>query len=283
MADRTAHSVALREQIPPGDGSEGSGAIGVAEVAGEWIQLAGGGCAILLQLAHPAVGRGVAEHSDFVTRPSDRLVETLIYVMAVACGDEADARAVRRSVGRAHAPVHGEADGETSAYTAFDPELQLWVAATLYWSAIRVRERVFGPLDVASAERVYREFAVVGTTLQMPAEAWPASRAAFDAYFADTLGTLRVLPGARQAAHDLLHARTAPWWMRAVMPWARLATVALLPEELHTPFGLRLTARNRRRYEHLMSVAAAVYPRLPAGLRFAVRDAMLRTLRARRS
>jgi hypothetical protein len=140
--------------------------------------LAGGGCAILLQLAHPSVGRGVAEHSDFASRPYDRLIGTLTYVTAVACGTEDDIRAVHRAVGRAHAPVHGAADSETPAYSAFDPDLQLWVTATLYWTAVRVHERVFGPLDQASADRFYREFAAVGTSLQLPPEAWPASRVA---------------------------------------------------------------------------------------------------------
>ena len=92
----------------------------------------GGGCAILLQLAQPSVGRGVAEHSDFATRPYDRLINTLTYVTAVACGGDADIRAVHRSIGQAHARVHGEATDALPAYSAFDPDLQLWVTATLY-------------------------------------------------------------------------------------------------------------------------------------------------------
>lgn len=242
--------------------------------------LAGGGCAILLQLAHPSVGRGVAEHSDFASRPYDRLIGTLTYVTAVACGTEDDIRAVHRAVGRAHAPVHGAADSETPVYSAFDPDLQLWVTATLYWTAVRVHERVFGPLDQASADRFYREFAAVGTSLQLPPEAWPASRVAFEEYWNDAVEHLAVLPTARTVSRELLRAEHAPIWMRLIMPLARLATVALLPERLRGQYGLVLTERNRRRYERMMSVAAAIYPRLPLRVRHLVRDRLLRRLRS---
>jgi uncharacterized protein (DUF2236 family) len=254
----------------------------LADLGGEWVMTAGGGCAILLQLAHPAVGRGVAEHSDFATRPYDRLVATLGYITAVACGSEDDIRAVRRSVGTAHAPVRDAANAAAPAYSAFDPQLQLWVTATLYWAAMRVHDRVFGALQPAAADRVYAEFAAIGTTLQMPAQLWPATRSSFDAYWMRTVSSLTVTPAARAVAHDLLRAHNAPVWMRVLMPWARLATVALLPRDVRAGYGLRLTARNRRRYERMMSLTAAIYPRLPAGIRHLVRDRLLRGLRSTR-
>ena len=241
----------------------------------------GGGCAILLQLADPSVGRGVAEHSDFAARPYDRLVNTLTYVTAVACGDEADIRAVHRSIGRAHAPVHGAATESSPGYSAYDPALQLWVTATLYWTAERVHRRVFGALETASADRFYREFAAIGTSLQLPQDAWPPDRAAFAAYWSEAVQELRVTPAARAVAHQLLRARTAPLWMRVVMPFARLATVALLPESVQAGFGLQLTERNRRRYERMMTLIAATYPRLPLRVRHLLRDELLRRLRAR--
>ena len=92
------------------------------DVSAEGALLAGGGAAILLQVADPSVAAGVAKHSDFASRPLLRLRTTLTYVYAVVFGTESEALAVRAMVDRAHGPVAG----------AFDPELQLWVAATLY-------------------------------------------------------------------------------------------------------------------------------------------------------
>ncbi|WP_022900851.1 oxygenase MpaB family protein [Humibacter albus] len=256
---------------------------GIADVGGEWIMLAGGGCAILLQIANPAIGRGVAEHSDFAARPYDRLLGTLTYVTAVACGTADDIQTVRRIVGRAHAPVHGEANDDTDAYSAYDHELQLWVAATLYWTAERVRERVFGPLDARAADRLYREFGAIGTTLQLPPTSWPATRADFEKYWRGAMADLFVLPEAGRVARDLLRAEHAPLWVRAIMPWARLATVALLPDAVRAQLGLVLTPRNRHRYERMMTLFAAIYPRLPMGIRHLVRDRLLRRLRGLRT
>jgi uncharacterized protein (DUF2236 family) len=255
----------------------GAMVLGLKEIAGEAVLLAGGGRAILLQIAHPAVGRGVAEHSDFATRPLDRLHATMTYVYAVVYGSAEERAAVRRRVDRAHGPVHA-AEGEPG-YSAFDPELQLWVAATLYDTAVQVYERVFGPLDGASADRVYAEYAVLGTALQVPDGAWPANRADFAEYWQRMLGGLHVSDAARRVSRDLLHPRAAPLWLTCLMPLARLATVGLLPESVRTGFGLRWRERDDRRLRRVFRVAGAVVPRLPARLRTVLRDRELRALR----
>jgi uncharacterized protein (DUF2236 family) len=51
-------------------------------IAAEAVLIAAGGRSILLQLADPAIGHGVADHSDFASRPVDRLRGTLTYVYA---------------------------------------------------------------------------------------------------------------------------------------------------------------------------------------------------------
>src|SRR6266508_5561707 len=113
------------------------------KVAREGALLAGGARAILLQIAHPAVGQGVAEHSDFAARPLERLRATLTYVYCVIFGSPEEIEAVAAMVTAAHRNVTG------TGYRASDPELQLWVAATLYDTAILVYEELFGPLDPA--------------------------------------------------------------------------------------------------------------------------------------
>lgn len=253
--------------------------LGLRDIAAESVLIAGGARAILLQLAHPSVGRGVAEHSDFADRPLDRLNATMTYLYAVVYGTDADRAVVRRRVNRAHASVRGPAAGDQPAYDAGDPELQLWVAATLYDTTVQLYERIFGPLEDASAERILREDAVIGTALQVREGDWFADRAGFRRYW-DAMGPrLRVSAGARRAAHELLRAEHAPSWVRALMPLIRLITVGLLPAQLREPFGLRLTVRNRRRFDRWMRVLAAVYPRLPRRVRLAPRDVLLTRLR----
>ena len=81
--------------------------LGMRDVAAEALLVAGGGRAILLQIAHPAVGRGVADHSDFASDPLGRLRATLTFVYATVYGSPDEVAAVQRAVNRAHASVPG--------------------------------------------------------------------------------------------------------------------------------------------------------------------------------
>lgn len=254
--------------------------LGARDVGAEAVLVAGGGRAILLQIAHPAVGRGVVDHSDFAADPLRRLHATLTFVYAVAFGSPEEVAAVRRAVNLAHAPVRATSPSEEGpAYNAFDPQLQLWVAATLYDSAVTLYEQVFGPLDPESAERIYQEYSVVGTALQLPAGLWPADRQEFAAYWAATLPTLTVTPSTRAVAHQLLHARNLPLWLRSTMPVARLVTAGLLPIPLRVDFGLPWNHRRQQQFDRLMRLTASVYPRLPGWLRHRPRDILLGRLR----
>ena len=245
---------------------------GLADVAAEAVLLAGGGRAILLQVAHPAVAAGVAAHSRFATDPSARLRGTLTYVYAAVYGTPAQRALVKERVDRAHAAVRGP------GYDALDPELQLWVAATLYDSMVVAHDAVLGPLDEAAAERVYREFGVLGSTLQVPVSRWPSNRAAFAEYFADASAALRVGDDARAIARRLLRPEAAAPWLRAVMPTVRLVTAGLLPPELRRAYGLPWSAGRERRLRLIRGAARRVYPLLPRGVRFGPRDRLLRGL-----
>jgi uncharacterized protein (DUF2236 family) len=253
---------------------------GWRDVGSESVLIAGGGRAILLQLAHPAVGRGVAEHSDFDARVLGRLDGTLSYVYAVFYGTPAERAWVRRLVNRAHVPVRGVADRSGPAYNAYDPELQLWVAATLYQSTVTVYERVFGPLDERTADDLYREYSVVGSTLQLASDAWPTDRAAFARYWDETVEGLEVSSAARDVARRLLRPSTGPRWLRAAMPLASLVTAGLLPPHVRTQYGFAWNARLQRRFDRWFALTRFAYPRMPVQLRHGLRDHYLRRLRA---
>src|SRR5215212_10759046 len=96
----------------------------IEELLSEPGLMLGSGSAVMYQLALWEVGKGVAEHSDTLQRPLDRLRTTLSYVYVMGLGTDEEKAAIARMVNRAHRPVKGE------GYTAYDPELQLWVAAT---------------------------------------------------------------------------------------------------------------------------------------------------------
>src|SRR5258705_2847518 len=72
--------------------------------------LFGGGCALLLEVAHPLVAAGVAEHSDFRRDPFGRLQRTLAAITALALEPRAAALAAARGVARGHQRVRGALD-----------------------------------------------------------------------------------------------------------------------------------------------------------------------------
>lgn len=244
-------------------------ALGIRDVAPESVLVLAGGRAILLQLANPAVGHGVARHSNFADRPLDRLHGTLAYVYAVTCGTAIDRAAAVRRVALAHRPVHGPATATTPTYNAFDPRLQLWVAATLYESATRMHDLVYGPLGAADADAVYRDYGVLGTALQVPAGLWPADRQAFAEYWRSEVAGLSTDAATRGVADRLLHPTGGPLLLRLAMPLARLVTTGLLEPEERELFLLPWSTGRQRRYDLVLRLVRAVYPRLPRWVRHA--------------
>ncbi len=57
----------------------------------EGVLLLGGGAAIIMQVAHPLVGAGVAEHSNYREDPWGRLYRTLDITTSIVFGSTAKA------------------------------------------------------------------------------------------------------------------------------------------------------------------------------------------------
>ncbi|KQQ95299.1 hypothetical protein ASF62_01800 [Leifsonia sp. Leaf325] len=235
--------------------------------AGDGVLVAGGARAILLQLAYPPVGRGVVDHSDFAGRPLDRLWATLAYAYAIVYGTDDDRIRAVRLVNRAHSPVRGDARDGAPAYSAYDPELQLWVAATLYDTAVVVHEQLFGPLQTEQADALYAAYAELGTRLQLPRGQWPADRAAFSAYWAGMLPRLSVDADVLAVSRELMFARSLPAPLGLAMPLARLVTAGLLPPSVRSAYRVRWTPRAERRFRRALAITGAVWPWLPRSLR----------------
>lgn len=233
----------------------------MAAIAGEGVLLAGGMRAILLQVAHPAVGRGVAEHSNFTERAMDRLRATMTYVYCMTFGSPDERRAVRDQVDTVHRGINGP------GYDARDPDLQLWVAATLYDTALMLYEHWVERLDNRHAEVIYRQYRILGAALQMREEQWPADRAAFRAYWDTMLLRLEVTDATRGVCRDLFHPRHIPAWMRAAMPLNRFITAGLLPAPIRDAYGIDWNDRRQRRFDLFSRIVRLVYPRMPASLR----------------
>lgn len=243
-------------------------------MSAEGVILAGGGAAILLQLAHPAVAAGVARHSDFAGAPIRRLLGTLDYVTAAVHGTDADRGLVRDRVNRAHGFVRGE------GYDANDPGLQRWVAATLYVAARDVHERVFGPASPAEAESLLAAFEVLGTELRVPENSWPSSIPEFEEWWRAELDLRRVGDDARSVFEELQRPAGAPWYLRMLLPLITRVSLELLPSRLRREFAPGWSKRDRFLVELWWAVAIPLYRVLPRSIRTCLVEVQLRRLRA---
>jgi uncharacterized protein (DUF2236 family) len=97
----------------------------------------GGGPAVLLQVAHPLVAGGVVRHSDYRHDLWRRLRRTLRALYLITLGTKAEAERAAEAVRTVHSRVRGWTDARLgrfpsgTRYSADDPELMLWVHATL--------------------------------------------------------------------------------------------------------------------------------------------------------
>jgi uncharacterized protein (DUF2236 family) len=229
--------------------------------------LLAGAANVIMQLAWPEVGYGVVEsrvHSGNLFRhPVKRTRTTLSYLAVAIRGTEAEREAYRRGVNTSHAQVRSGPSSPVG-YNAFDPELQLWVAACLYRGLEDV-QRLFGErLEPEDAERLYRESAVLGSTLQVPAERWPADRAAFERYWAAGLGRVSIDDTVREHLTDVMLLRWLPRVISVPLePFNRFVTAGFLPPEFREQMLLTWSPARQRRFERFTGLLGAVVRRLP--------------------
>ncbi|GAA2167181.1 oxygenase MpaB family protein [Actinomadura napierensis] len=236
----------------------------------------GAGRALLMQLAHPGVARGVAEHSDFADRPLARLFGTLDFLLVTTFGTPDQVARIAAKVRGVHTAVRGE------GYSGNDPDLQLWVNATLIDSALYIYEHVMRPGEDEPdlAEEYYRQARIVAEVLGCPLDAQPPDLAAFRAYMAETVASLEVTDAAREVAAAVLYPRKLRALAPALMVF-RLVTTALLPEPLRDQYGLPWTRNRRRAPDIVLRTATDLHHLTPAFLRRPPRPLLVRLARHR--
>ena len=162
------------------------------------------------------------------------------------------------------------------------------MAACLYRHFVDQHEYLYGPLDSASADAVYRDGKRLGTTLQVPESMWPTDHIAFDEYWRKSLAELRIDPPVRRHLHGVASLVFLPWPLRVIGgPLNLFATTGFLPERFRELMDLPWTAGQQRRFEWLLTglrVADRVIPQQLwiAGYQMYLRDMRSRARRAKR-
>lgn len=247
------------------------------KINSEVVLLLGWGRAILLQLAHPLVAAGVADHSSFTTRPSERLrrlQRTLGAMFALTFGPAETAERAALSINTIHDRVHGHlrdpagAFPAGTAYSAHDPALLCWVHATLLDSFARTYELFIAPLTSQEKDRYCREASGIASLLGIPADALPMSWAELQVYMNGMYasGQVAVTDIARRLARDVLAPPCPPPALPLV--WLlRLTTLGLLPPAIREAYGFRWDLRRERLLHNAASFVRYALPFLPSLLR----------------
>jgi uncharacterized protein (DUF2236 family) len=236
--------------------------------------MAAGPAALLLQVAHPLVAAGVAEHSDFTADPLRRLRGTLGATLTVTFGDRSQAEEAAAAVARRHQPVQGRLAaraGDFAAgtpYRADFPELALWVFATLVWGAITVTETFSRPVSAADRDAYYADMRQFGRLFAVSEEVLPADYAGLDDYLQQTVRDVVVVDDvAQRLARQILHP-DPPLVPAPLRPVPSLLAAGLLPPQVREAYGLRWRRRERVLFAALRLVTRLVLPLLPPPVRF---------------
>src|SRR5438552_14365738 len=193
-----------------------------------------GTCAILMQFAHPKVAAGVRDHSRYQVDAAGRLRRTLDLTLAIVFGPRQEAMQAVRAINARHRRVRGP------GYSATDPELLLWVHATLVYSAIRGYRALVGPLTDAEADQYYQDTKEIGVLLGIPREIFPEGVDAFEAYLERMIESREVAVGAEaRRMADLVLRPSFRYVPRLAFAPLSVITTGLLPPALREGYGLK--------------------------------------------
>lgn len=244
----------------------------------ERIVLLGWGRAILLQLAHPLIAAGVYDHSGFRSTTwaaVSRLYHTIHAMLALTFGSDAERDRALGGIRQIHRRVHGNLKVGTrrfpdgTPYSAEDPDLVLWVHATLLESVPMAYERFVRPLSLAERDAYCAEAAPIAIALLARSEqvprTWAETRAYLDGVYGS--GTLEVTEQARTLARAVLSPPAAAAWLAGPATWSnRTVTLGLLPSQIRRQYRFDWTRGNQRTFNALVPMLRSMRRVMPRAI-----------------
>jgi uncharacterized protein (DUF2236 family) len=241
----------------------------------EAVLLLGGGRALLMQLAHPLVAAGVADHSNFRTEPLQRLWRTLDLTSTIVFAPAAESIRAVRQIERVHRHVRGTLRSRVGVFrrgTRYDAnraELLFWVHATLVDSAFVTYERFVGPLSHTATKRYYDESKVVARLFGIPDRLIPGKWESFRAYMRSMIEGNELVVGnaGKDVAASILDP-PLPFGIRHGFRTSNFFTRGMLPPPLRERYGLAWSAAEETALSGLARLTRATLPALPPLLRY---------------
>ena len=257
---------------------------GSAAQTAELALLAVGGKATLMQLAWPAVGQAMLDHSDVSHDPSGRFHRTMVASYAMSFGARSTVMETARRLHAIHMSVTGVFPWDVGPHQAGDPyaanevESLRWVAATLVGSKVDWQRRVHG----LSKEDLTRTLGNLRTYCALfgipPGRVW-TDVSALDAWLDQQIATgrLGVSPPVVALAHQLLSPPRPE--LAPLFRLVKAVTIGLLPPAVARLYGWNPSRRHRAAVAMAVRAARLASRTLPAGLLYAhtYNEALVRT------
>lgn len=256
----------LAEQVDAHSGFFGPASM-VWRISREPVLLLFGMRALLLQIAHPAVAQGVADHSRYRSDPLGRGIRTFQAVHAMVFGTRESALEAALAVHKIHARVHGSLPdplppGYSRDYSANDPQALLWVAATLLDSSVLAYELCIEPVSEFDKERFYQESKLFGQLFGVPVALYPATWTEFTKWMKKTVAgdNIVVTQTAKEILQGLLFGTR---FARLLAPVNYAIAAMTLPQKIREQFGLKQTLWVRVTYKSVLMLAILVMRVIP--------------------
>ncbi|MDH6194292.1 uncharacterized protein (DUF2236 family) [Mycobacterium frederiksbergense] len=232
---------------------------------------AAGAANVIMQLSWPGVGYGVVESTvdsgNLLKHPWKRARTTLSYLAVAILGRAEDRVAFRDAVDLAHRQVRS-GPASPVQYNAFDPDLQMWVAACLFVGLEDVYQLLRGEMTTTQAEQFYQSGTTLGTTLQVSPQQWPATRVDFDAYWNTACQQVQIDDVVSRYLHDLVDLRMINPLLRIPFrPLLKFLTTGFLAPTFRDAVGFGWGSGRQRLFEWLFLVVAFGNRFLPVFIR----------------
>jgi uncharacterized protein (DUF2236 family) len=236
-----------------------------------------GARALLMQAAHPVAFAGFFAQTTALADPWARLQRTGTVMDLVMFGERQAANEAATKVRAVHSRVSGrlnEPAGRFPAGTpwaADDPELLLWILATLADSAALLFKAYVRHLDAAELDSFWADYRIVGTLFGLSEDDMPQNWDSLETYMAEMLSgdVLHVTGEARDLGKRVvLHPPVAAWF-RPILPVANFVIIGWLPAKLRRQYRLFWhPGRSLALAVGAESTRRAVLPLLPAQARW---------------
>jgi uncharacterized protein (DUF2236 family) len=231
--------------------------------------------ALMIGALNPIAFIGTNQSSKAGERPWKRLTHTAELFEAVFFGTRSQADKALAFTERLHKRVRGRiprAVGPYRAgtrYSAFDPELMMWVVAPMYDSARTLYELLVRSLSEDEREQLWDEYLLFGELFGMPRATAPGSAKDLEVWWDEQFASKRIFltEAARAVGRSIATKLPLPLYARLPMRAGAFVLVGSLPRPVRDQYRFEWSSRDEVAFRALTAAHRAGRPLMPKVLR----------------